>query len=159
MDFDSIRKLIDTLIEKQIDEFELEEEGRRIRIRRGGIVSAHPGVHLVAGESAPSAAVPAVAAPVVAPPAAPAPASEDAGLVTVTSPIVGTYYESPSPGADEFVRAGDNVEVGQVLCLIEAMKLMNEIEAEINGQLVRKLVTNGQPVEFGQPLLLLRPRA
>ncbi|MGH9481570.1 MAG: acetyl-CoA carboxylase biotin carboxyl carrier protein, partial [Terriglobales bacterium] len=89
------------------------------------------------------------------PAAAPA---EEAGLVTVTSPIVGTYYESSAPGAPEFVRTGDAVEVGQVLCIIEAMKLMNEIEAEINGELVRKLVTNGQPVEFGQPLMLLRPR-
>lgn len=155
MDFDSIRKLIDTLIEKQIDEFELEEEGRRIRIRRGAGTPA-AGVHLAA------AAVPAVSPPSPrgdTSAATPAPvAAEDAGLVTVTSPIVGTYYESPSPGAPEFVHTGDAVEVGQVLCIIEAMKLMNEIEAEVNGDLVRKLVTNGQPVEFGQPLMLLRPR-
>jgi len=151
MDFDAIRKLIDTLIEKQIDEFELEEEGRRIRIKRGGLQPA-AGIHLVAG------AVPAVNP--MAPPASPGGgAAEEAGLVTVTSPIVGTYYESPSPGAPEFVRSGDAVEMGQVLCIIEAMKLMNEIEAEINGVVVRKLVTNGQPVEFGQALLLLRPRA
>ncbi|HUX66176.1 MAG TPA: acetyl-CoA carboxylase biotin carboxyl carrier protein [Terriglobales bacterium] len=151
MDFDAIRKLIDTLIEKQIDEFELEEEGRRIRIKRGGPPPA-AGIHLVAG------AVPAVA-PLAPPPAAPnAAPEEEAGLVTVTSPIVGTYYESPSPGAPEFIRSGDSVEVGQVLCIIEAMKLMNEIEAEVNGVLVRKLVTNGQPVEFGQALLLIRPR-
>ncbi|MGH9413527.1 MAG: acetyl-CoA carboxylase biotin carboxyl carrier protein, partial [Terriglobales bacterium] len=77
---------------------------------------------------------------------------------TVTSPIVGTYYESPAPGAPEFIHAGDAVEAGQVLCIIEAMKLMNEIEAEQGGTVVKKLVTNGQPVEFGQPLLLLRPR-
>lgn len=145
MDFNDIRKLIDTLIEKQIDEFELEEEGRRIRIKRGGggggVPSPAAGVHLTATAAAPAAAAP----------------EEEAGLVTVTSPIVGTYYESPSPGSPEFVRVGDRVETGQVLCIIEAMKLMNEIEAEINGQLVRKLVTNGQPVEFGQALLVLRP--
>ncbi|MGH9416574.1 MAG: acetyl-CoA carboxylase biotin carboxyl carrier protein, partial [Terriglobales bacterium] len=90
--------------------------------------------------------------------AAPAAADAEAGLVPVTSPIVGTYFESPSPGAAEFVRAGDTVKAGQVLCIIEAMKLMNEIEAEIAGVVVKKLVTNGQPVEFGQPLLLIRPR-
>jgi len=157
MDFDAIRKLIDTLIEKQIDEFELEEEGRRIRIKRGGIVvhsAPAAGVHLTAGE-APRSAASAAAVP---PPDAPPP-DEEAGLVTVTSPIVGTYYSSPAPGAPEFVNAGERVEAGQVLCIIEAMKLMNEIEAEITGQIVRKLVTNGQPVEFGQPLLLIRPQS
>ncbi|HET9783657.1 MAG TPA: acetyl-CoA carboxylase biotin carboxyl carrier protein [Terriglobales bacterium] len=150
MDFDAIRKLIDTLIEKQIDEFELEEEGRRIRIRRNvpaAVMTAAP------------VAAPAVAAAPAAAGAPAAAASEEAGLVTVTSPIVGTYYESPAPGAPEFIKAGDAVEPGQVLCIIEAMKLMNEIEAEVAGTLVRKLVTNGQPVEFGQPLLLVRPRS
>jgi acetyl-CoA carboxylase biotin carboxyl carrier protein len=150
MDFDAIRKLIDTLIEKQIDEFELEEEGRRIRIRRN--------VPAAVVAAAPVAAVPVAAAPAAAVVAA-APAGEEAGLVTVTSPIVGTYYDSPAPGAPEFIKAGDAVEPGQVLCIIEAMKLMNEIEAEAAGTLVRKLVTNGQPVEFGQPLLLVRPRS
>ena len=150
MDFDAIRKLIDTLIEKQIDEFELEEEGRRIRIRRN--------VPAAVVAAAPVAAVP-VAAAAAAAVAAAAPAGEEAGLVTVTSPIVGTYYDSPAPGAPEFIKAGDAVEPGQVLCIIEAMKLMNEIEAEAAGTLVRKLVTNGQPVEFGQPLLLVRPRS
>src|SRR6185437_1952295 len=149
MDFDAIRKLIDTLIEKQIDEFELEEEGRRIRIRRN--------VPAAVVAAAPVAAVPVAAAP--APAAAAAPSGEEAGLVTVTSPIVGTYYDSPAPGAPEFIKAGDAVEPGQVLCIIEAMKLMNEIEAEAAGTVVRKLVTNGQPVEFGQPLLLVRPRS
>lgn len=151
MDFKEINKLIDTLIEKNIAEFELEEEGRRIRVKRGGDGGGiMPFPHVA----------PVLAAP---PPAAAAATStvpaEEAGLVTVTSPIVGTYYESPSPGAPEFVKPGDSIEVGQVLCIVEAMKLMNEIEAETAGQLVRKLVTNGQPVEFGQPLLLLRPRA
>jgi acetyl-CoA carboxylase biotin carboxyl carrier protein len=150
MDFDAIRKLIDTLIEKQIDEFELEEEGRRIRIRRN-VPPAMVAAPLPTPATAPSA-TPAAAAAAAA-------ASPDDGLVTVTSPLVGTYYESPAPGAPEFVRAGDAVDAGQVLCIVEAMKLMNEIEAEIAGEVVRKLVTNGQPVEFGQPLLLLRPRA
>ncbi|HEY7856143.1 MAG TPA: acetyl-CoA carboxylase biotin carboxyl carrier protein [Terriglobales bacterium] len=149
MDFESIRKLIDTLIEKHIDEFELEEEGRRIRIRRGGPPAAAP---------APAPATMAAAAGAPAPLAAPPTPTGEEDLLTVSSPIVGTYYESPSPGSPEFVKIGDTVEVGQVLCIIEAMKLMNEIEAETQGEVVRKLVTNGQPVEFGQPLLLLRPR-
>ena len=149
MDFDDIRALIDTLIEKQVEEFELEEDGRRIRIRRGGAAMA----------SAPPA--PRAGAPAAAPAPAPVPEAraEDAGLVAVHSPIVGTYYESPSPGATEFVRPGDRIEIGQVLCIVEAMKLMNEIEAEIAGEVVRKLVTNGQPVEFGQALMLVRPTA
>ncbi len=151
MDFDQIRKLIDTLIEKQIDEFELEEEGRRIRIRR----NVPPAV-MAAPAHAPAAA-PTAAAPAAA--GAGEAANADDGLVTVTSPLVGTYYESPAPGAPEFVRVGDQVEAGQVLCIVEAMKLMNEIEAEIAGEVVRKLVTNGQPVEFGQPLMLVRRRA
>ncbi|MGH9487876.1 MAG: acetyl-CoA carboxylase biotin carboxyl carrier protein [Terriglobales bacterium] len=140
MDLDAIRKLIDTLIEKQVDEFEWEEQGQRLRIRRGV-------------PAAPAAAPAAAAAPTAA-----AAATAEEGLVTVTSPIVGTYYESSAPGSAEFVHAGDTVEPGKVLCIIEAMKLMNEIEAEVAGTVVRKLVTNGQPVEFGQPLLLLRPR-
>jgi len=145
MDLDDIRALIDTLIEKQVEEFELEEDGRRIRIRRGGVVVA----------AAPAARPAAAAAPAAVSEAR----ADDAGLVAVHSPIVGTYYESPSPGAAEFVRPGDRIEVGQVLCIVEAMKLMNEIEAEIAGEVVRKLVTNGQPVEFGQALMLVRPTA
>jgi len=155
MDFDAIRKLIDTLIEKQIDELELEEEGRRIRIKRGGAVprpASATGIHLTAGEAPASPAPGAASSP-------PPPPDEEAGLVTVTSPIVGTYYASPAPGAAEFVTTGERVEAGQVLCIIEAMKLMNEIEAEVTGQIVRKLVTSGQPVEFGQPLLLIRPQS
>ncbi|MGH9393117.1 MAG: acetyl-CoA carboxylase biotin carboxyl carrier protein [Terriglobales bacterium] len=147
MDLESLGKLMDTLIEKQIEEFELEEDGRRVRIRRAAAVLASP----------PGARP---AAPAGAAPAAPeAGRADDAGLVAVHSPIVGTYYDSPSPGAAEFVQPGDRIEVGQVLCIVEAMKLMNEIEAEQAGELVRKLVTNGQPVEFGQALMLIRPGA
>lgn len=148
MDLDAIRKLIDTLIETNVAEFELQEGEYRIRVKRAGDFQPAP-----AAAPAPPAAAPAAAAPPL-----PAPPADEAGLITVRSPIVGTYYESPSPGAPEFVRTGDAVEVGQVLCIIEAMKLMNEIEAEVAGEVVRKLVTNSQPVEYGQALLLLRPR-
>jgi acetyl-CoA carboxylase biotin carboxyl carrier protein len=76
----------------------------------------------------------------------------------VHSPIVGTFYESPSPGSPPFVKVGDAVEAGQVLCIVEAMKLMNEIEADISGELMKKLVTNGQPIEYGQDLFVIRPK-
>lgn len=153
MDLVAIQKLIDlltdTAIAKQVDEIEVQEGELRVHIKRGGSAPVYV--------SAPPAAI-AAAAPATTPQAAAAPAAaEEEGLITVKSPIVGTYYEAPAPGAPEFIRIGDHVETGQVLCIIEAMKLMNEIEAEQSGQIVRKLVTNGQPVEYGEPLLLLRP--
>ncbi|MGA7341102.1 MAG: acetyl-CoA carboxylase biotin carboxyl carrier protein, partial [Terracidiphilus sp.] len=89
-------------------------------------------------------------------PAAPA-ADPDAGLHIVKSPIVGTFYASPSPGSASFVSPGDHVEKGQVICIVEAMKLMNEIESDETGEIVKCLVSNGQPIEFGQPLFTIRP--
>jgi acetyl-CoA carboxylase biotin carboxyl carrier protein len=94
-------------------------------------------------------------------PAAPAAAegeAEDASLHIVKSPIVGTFYESPSPGASPYVKVGDQVENGQTLCIVEAMKLMNEIESDVAGEIVKRLVQGGQPVEYGQPLFAVRPR-
>jgi acetyl-CoA carboxylase biotin carboxyl carrier protein len=85
--------------------------------------------------------------------------ADDHGLHTVKSPIVGTFYESPSPGSPPFVKSGDAVEAGQVLCIIEAMKLMNEIEADVSGEIVKRLVANGQPVEYGQGLFSIRPHS
>ena len=150
MDLTSIRELIDTLIEKQVEEFELEEGGVRIRIRRGTVMlassaatAAHP-----AHEARPNAAPPAIAAH--------AESAVDESLVMVRSPIVGTFYSAPSPGAPDFVQPGDRVQAGQVLCIVEAMKLMNEIEAEAAGVIVSRLVTSGQPVEYGQPLFSIR---
>ncbi|MGH9542285.1 MAG: acetyl-CoA carboxylase biotin carboxyl carrier protein, partial [Terriglobales bacterium] len=99
---------------------------------------------------------PPAAAP--APPAAPAAAAPAANHLLVKSPIVGTFYAAPAPGSPEFVKVGDQVEVGQVLCIIEAMKLMNEIEAEVAGEVVRKMATSGQPVEYGEPLFEIRPK-
>lgn len=154
MDLVAIQKLIDlltdTAIAKQVDEIEVQEGELRVHIKRGGSAPVYVSAPPAVASAAPSAAAPAAAA------AAPA-AAEEEGLVTIKSPIVGTYYDAPAPGAPEFVRIGDRVEAGQVVCIIEAMKLMNEIEAEQSGQIVRKLVTNGQPVEYGEPLLLLRP--
>jgi acetyl-CoA carboxylase biotin carboxyl carrier protein len=102
-----------------------------------------------------AASAPAVGAPpAAAPPTQP---DEDASLHIVKSPIVGTFYESPSPGAPAFVKMGDQVENGQILCIIEAMKLMNEIEADAAGEIVKRFVQSGQPVEYGQSLFALRP--
>jgi acetyl-CoA carboxylase biotin carboxyl carrier protein len=158
-----LKELIEFLIEKDIAEFELERGDVKVKIRRGAqhsAAAAVPNAHFVSMASAP---VPVIAQPPVSPPAgAPEPAAAAAApaeeLHSVRSPIVGTFYEAPSPGAPPFVKAGDHVEVGQVLCIVEAMKLMNEIECDVAGEIVRKLVTNGQPIEYGQELFTIRPK-
>jgi acetyl-CoA carboxylase biotin carboxyl carrier protein len=151
-----LKELIEFLIEKDIAEFELERGDVKVRIKRGETVAAAPTVILpsVAMAGAPTALKPAHPAPVDTV-AAGSPA--EAGLQVVRSPIVGTYYESPSPGSPPFVKVGDKVEVGQLLCIVEAMKLMNEIEADVAGEIVKKLVANGQPIEYGQELFQIRP--
>ena len=165
MNQQELKELIDLVIEKGIAEFELEREDVKVRIKRAGDQSA-PAVQYIPTPvigSAPVIATPAAApAPSTQAPSggeAAQPAREDEGLQNVKSPIVGTFYESPSPGAPPFVKPGDQVEVGQVLCIIEAMKLMNEIESEHAGEVVKRLVQNGQPVEYGQPLFAIRPRS
>ena len=148
-----LKELIEFLIEKDIAEFELERGDVKVRIKRGTLVAMAP-----PAQAMPTAAAPAShAATSAAAPAAPATSAED-GLHIVKSPIVGTFYESPSPGSPAFVKPGDSIENGQVLCIIEAMKLMNEIEADVAGELVKQLVNNGQPVEYGQALFSIRPR-
>src|SRR3954447_7792326 len=157
-----LKELIDFLVEKDITEFELERGDLKVRVKRGTEPAV---VHMTA--PAPAAAMPApvAAAPATpgapaqaAPPAAPAEAAEEAGLHIIKSPIVGTYYEAPSPGSPPFLKVGDTVSVGQVLCIVEAMKLMNEIESDVAGEIVKMLVTNNQPVEYGQSLFAIRPR-
>src|SRR5450755_593801 len=157
-----LKELIEFLIEKDIAEFELERGDVRVKIKRAADppAMAPPDSRYIAVQSTP-VMVPAT-------PASPAsgradlaaasatPAAED-GLHIVKSPIVGTFYESPSPGSPPFVKAGDVLEVGQVLCIVEAMKLMNEIECDVAGELVKKLVANGQPIEYGQELFAVRP--
>jgi len=156
-----LKELVEFLIEKDITEFELERGDVKVRIKRGTpaassgdriiAVSAPPSVHLPMA-AAPSGS-PRAAAPVEVP--APPPVEE---LHMVKSPIVGTYYESPSPGSPPFVKPGDSVELGQVLCIVEAMKLMNEIEADVSGEIVKCLVKNGQPIEYNQDLFAVRPK-
>jgi acetyl-CoA carboxylase biotin carboxyl carrier protein len=156
-----LRELIDFLIEKDISEFELERGDVKVRIKRGGVDASTAAVsHAGIPSSLPIPThVPSQTsrANVAAPPAAPQPVVEE-DLHEVKSPIVGTFYESPSPGSPPFLKIGDVVEVGQVLCIIEAMKLMNEIESDVAGEVVKKLVANSQPVEYGQPLFAIRPR-
>jgi len=158
-----LKELIDFLVEKDITEFELERGDLKVRVKRG----AEPAVvHMTAAAPvAPAAAAPAASAapaagapPQAAAPAPPAEPAEEAGLHIIKSPIVGTYYEAPSPGSPPFLKVGDTVSVGQVLCIVEAMKLMNEIESDVAGEVVKILVTNNQPVEYGQSLFAIRPR-
>ncbi|HEY6293132.1 MAG TPA: acetyl-CoA carboxylase biotin carboxyl carrier protein [Terriglobia bacterium] len=164
-----IEKLMDLLAEREISEFEMEKNGFRIRIRRGENQAAAPASALV------SAVVPAPL-PVTSAPAGPPPAPDPApvspaplsaaeaapsestdGLYIIKSPIVGTFYRSSSPNSEAFVQMGDAVRVGQVLCIIEAMKLMNEIQSEVNGEVVRIYAESGQPVEYGQSLFAIKP--
>jgi acetyl-CoA carboxylase biotin carboxyl carrier protein len=161
-----LKELIEFLIEKDIAEFELERGDVKVKIKRAGeqtVVHSHGEPRFYAVPPAPVAAVelgavPAAATVAASAPATPAAPAPEEGLHTVKSPIVGTFYEAPSPGAPPFVKAGDTVEVGQVLCIVEAMKLLNEIESDFSGEIVKKLATNGQPIEYGQELFVIRPK-
>jgi acetyl-CoA carboxylase biotin carboxyl carrier protein len=154
-DIQDLKQLIEFLKENQVAEFDLDRGDVKIRLKfNSAVVPAS--VHL-SGIASPAAALATQLSPASAAPQPPAPAAEaDEALHTVKSPIVGTYYGSPSPGAAPYVSPGDRVEKGQVICIIEAMKLMNEIEADAAGEIVKCLVTNGQPIEYGQPLFAIR---
>jgi len=152
-DIEDLRQLIDFLKAHQVAEFDLDRGDLKIRLKFQQEIPAAPVLAAMPMAQAQAAPAPAAAAS----PAAPVAVDPDAGLHMVKSPIVGTYYGSPSPGAAPFIAVGDRVEKGQVICIIEAMKLMNEIEADAAGEIARCLVTNGQPIEFGQPLFAIRP--
>jgi acetyl-CoA carboxylase biotin carboxyl carrier protein len=163
---EDIQDLLDLLSAKEITEFEMEQQGVKIRVRRG---NSHIGAPNPSNGFQPSGAVisspapsvistPSGSAPTPVPAATPEPAVESTeGFFVQKSPIVGTFYAAPAPSAPPFVKVGDSVEVGQVLCIIEAMKLMNELEAEVAGEVVRVYVENGQPVEYGQSLFAIEP--
>lgn len=158
-----IKELIEFLIEKDVTEFELERGDVKLRVKRGQevhMVSAPAPVSMVASPQPFAAPVASAASAPAAPAASAAPAApaEEEGLHSVKSPIVGTFYEAPSPGSPPFIKVGDHVNAGQVLCIVEAMKLMNEIESDVAGEVVKILVSNGQPVEYGQPLFKIRPK-
>jgi acetyl-CoA carboxylase biotin carboxyl carrier protein len=166
-DIEQLKELVALLKENEIAEFELDRGDFKVRLKFASAVvaPAAPAAALdlaslarLVGSGAASAApgAPAAPAPAAGTPAAPAAVEEEASLHIIKSPIVGTFYESPSPGSSAFVANGDRIEKGQVVCIVEAMKLMNEIEADASGEIVKRLVNNGQPVEYGQPLFAVR---
>ena len=165
VNMDELRELITLMRDNGLAELELEREDFRVRLRRDSAGAAsHPVPAPVVAPSPLPASVPAPA-PAPAPATAPHPgaqattaASQDQDLQLIPSPIVGTFYRSPSPNADPFVKIGSNVEPETVVCIIEAMKLMNEIQAEASGEVVKIYVENGQPVEYGQPLFGIKPQ-
>jgi len=159
-DIADLKQLIEFLKEHGVAEFDLDRGDLKIRLKfnqPAGSAGVSDLARLLAQAPAAAAPVSHASAPAAAAPAAAAPAADpDAGLHIVKSPIVGTYYGSPSPGAAPFVTPGDHVDKGQVICIVEAMKLMNEIESDAGGEIVKCFVTNGQPIEFGQPLFSIR---
>jgi len=159
IDLDWIRRLIDMVDGSGIDSLEISRFGTRVRIAKSPpvTVSAAAGAALPAAMPAPPTAA---AAPEPAPAAAPEPAAEeepDSGLVEVLSPMVGSFYRAPAPDAPPYVEPGDRVEKGQTVCILEAMKLMNELEAEVSGTVREICVENAEPVEFGQVLFRIDP--
>jgi len=155
MDLNLVRKLVKLLSESDVDEIEIEEEGKKIRIAKhlSRVAMAPQVAQFVPAPEALRPAAPAASAPVPEPQPAPAPS---ANVHEVRSPIVGTFYRAPAPDAAPFVQIGSEVQPGSVLCIIEAMKLMNEIESDAAGTVVKVLVENGQPVEYDQVLFILQ---
>jgi acetyl-CoA carboxylase biotin carboxyl carrier protein len=159
LDFNEIRELLAVLSQSDISELTIKSEDFELTVRKDAPVGY---------ATAPAATVPAPAAPAAAPPPAPAapvpeaaqtpaPAPSDRNLVDITSPMVGTFYRSPAPEEPPFVDVGDRIRTGQVVCILEAMKLMNELEAEVAGEVVEILVENAEPVEYGQVLMRVKP--
>ncbi len=160
MDLEELKELLQILDEKEIAEFELEEEGMKLRIRKAAANHAAPPTALIAPLAPATAGLPMASTPSAVTPAAaerPAPADAEPDHFVAKSPIVGTFYRAPDPNSPPYVNVGDHVGKGQVLCIIEAMKLMNEIEAEVAGTVTRIHPESGQPVQYGDPLFSLRP--
>jgi acetyl-CoA carboxylase biotin carboxyl carrier protein len=163
VDLGQLERLLSFMTEHGLEEFEYANGDLRIRLKKAITPSAaSPGMALPAAPAAATAGIlMQTPVPAVAPSADPAPVPSLTDLVqeqhVIKSPIVGTFYAGASPESAPYVRVGDTVEAGQTVCIIEAMKLMNEIEADISGEVVRILVENGQPVEYGEPLFALRP--
>ena len=168
-DIEQLKELVAFLKENEIAEFDLDRGDLKVRLKfASAVVQAVPAAQSLdlaslarlMGSGAPAqshaVAAPAAHAPAANAPVVPVPVAEEEALHILKSPIVGTFYESPSPGSSAFVSTGDRIEKGQVVCIVEAMKLMNEIEADAGGEIVKRLVSNGQPVEYGQPLFAIR---
>ena len=155
LDHNQLRELIALLGDSDIQELKLEGDDFRLELRRN-LPGVQPQVVMQAAApvAAPAGPAPAAAAPSAAPPAAPAVRSD---LIEITAPMVATFYRSPAPGEAAFVELGAKINVGQTVCILEAMKLMNELESEVSGEVVEILVENGTPVEFGQVLMRVKP--
>ena len=158
-ELEHIEQLLQVMREHNLEEFEYSRGDLRIRLKKPAPAVSAAGQRMLAAPEiivpGPAAPPPALAAPSTSAPAPESRSAEDLHLVK--SPIVGTYYESPSPGSEPFVKVGGHIETGQTLCIVEAMKLMNEIESDMSGEVMRIFVENGQPVEYGQPLFGIRP--
>ena len=157
MNLDDIKKVLDLVREHDLAEFELEQDGLKVRVRKSGgaVTLMTPAAAMPMAQAMPVAV--ANAAPSAGPgPSASEPAADEVDLAIIKSPIVGTFYRSPEPGAPSFVDVGDRVKKGQVLCIIEAMKLMNEIESDTDGEITAAYVENGKPVQFGDRLFAVK---
>ena len=156
MNLDDIKQILDLVREHDLQEFELERDGLKVRVRKAGheVVYAPPPVPVAPPPAA--AGAPAPVAAITAPVLAAADEGESVDLAVIKSPIVGTFYRSSEPGAPAFVSVGDTVRKGQVLCIIEAMKLMNEIESDCDGEVAAVYVANGKPVQFGERLFAVK---
>ncbi|MEO4052434.1 acetyl-CoA carboxylase biotin carboxyl carrier protein [Solibacillus sp. CAU 1738] len=156
-----IREIIKLVDASSIDEFVYEEGGAKVKLKKNGGVTevVAPKKEVVAPpvvQQVPVASAPVAPTPVAAPVAEATPVSEDVSLHKITSPMVGTFYQSPNPESPAYVKVGDKVGEESIVCIVEAMKLFNEIEAEIKGEIVEVLVKDGQLVEYGQPLFLVK---
>ena len=152
LDHEQLHRLLEALGDSDIQEFRLEGDDFRLEVRRN-----LPGQTVVAAAPAAPVAAAAPAAPAEPTSPPPAAASTRSDLLDITAPMVGTFYRAPAPGEPAFIEVGNRVDVGQTVCILEAMKLMNELEAEVSGEVVEILVDNGTPVEFGQVLMRVKP--
>jgi len=162
MTLDEIKRLIEFIREQELTEFELEHDGMKLRIKSGTVthttLPVMPAVSVISTPPVPSPTAVVGAAPAAAPPTPTSEPESEEGteLAIVKSPIVGTFYRSPEPGAKAFVEVNDTVRKGQVLCIIEAMKLMNEIDSEYDGEIINIYVESGQAVQYGERLFAIR---
>lgn len=152
MNIKELRELIDLMKNTDIAELEIEKGGVKVKLKKGNLLAPHPAAkEIPMARTGEQETLPMKEEKIIPPTA------EEKGIVKVTSPIVGTFYRSPAPDAKPYVEAGDIVKKGQIICIVEAMKLMNEIEADVNGKIVAILVENGHPVEYGEPLFKIEP--
>ena len=159
MDLDQLRQILTLVQEHELSEFEFEQDGLRLFVRKHGVSNTHAApLPAAAATSAVASPAPAAVAPPAAVSAHAAAEQTEIELAIVKSPIVGTFYRSPEPGAASFVEIGSAVKKGQVLCIIEAMKLMNEIDSEYDGEVVNVYAENGHPVQYGERLFAIRAR-